>query len=123
MSQARCEGANCESVLAGFPKSSTFAIGAHSMVRDLEDHAMLKKSVEHVIDFLVPANLLWYGSEQYGVADYPRSKGTPVHMYPTKGARKPLPTRWRRQSLVGGHASGLFPGAADAFANRLQRAS
>lgn len=25
------------------------------------------------------------GSDQYGVADYPRSKGIPVHLYPAKG--------------------------------------
>ncbi len=83
--QARCEGANCESVLAGFPKHSTIAIGARSMVRGLENRAMLKKSVEHIVDFLEPTNLLWYGSDQYGVAEYPRSKGIPVHVYPAKG--------------------------------------
>lgn len=83
--QARCEGEDCESVLAGFPKHSSIAIGARSMVRNLEDRAMLKKSVRHIVDFLEPANLLWYGSDQYGVADYPRSKGIPVHVYPTKG--------------------------------------
>ncbi|WP_297155123.1 hypothetical protein [uncultured Ellagibacter sp.] len=31
------------------------------------------------------AHLLWYGSDQYGVADHPRSKGIPVHVYPAKG--------------------------------------
>ncbi|WP_248923015.1 DUF4417 domain-containing protein [Olsenella intestinalis] len=83
--QARCEDGDYESVLAGFPKNSTIAIGARSMVRDLADRAVLVKSVENIVDFLEPKNLLWYGSDQYGVADYPRSKGIPVHMYPAKG--------------------------------------
>lgn len=85
MPQARCEDGNYRIVLAGFPKHSTIAIGARSMVRDLNDRAVLKKSVEHIVDFLEPENLLWYGSDMYGVADYPRSKGIPVHVYPAKG--------------------------------------
>ncbi len=83
--QARCEDGNYKEVLAGFPKYSTLAIGARSMVRDQNDRAVLKKSVEHIVDYLEPVNLLWYGSDMYGVADYPRSKGIPVHIYPAKG--------------------------------------
>ena len=49
--QARCEDGNYRIVLAGFPKHSTIAIGARSMVRDLNDRAVLKKSVEHIVDF------------------------------------------------------------------------
>ena len=83
--QARCEDGNHDAVLAGFPKHSTIAIGARSMVRDLNDREMLKKSVKNIVDYLEPKNLLWYGSDQYGVADYPRNKGIPVHIYPAKG--------------------------------------
>ena len=86
--QARCEDGNYELVLAGFPKRSTIAIGARSMVRDVNDRAVLKKSVEHIVDFLEPSNLLWYGSDMYGVADYPRLKGIPVHVFPAKGRGK-----------------------------------
>ena len=83
--QARCEDSDYKSVLAGFPKRSTIAIGARSMVRDPDDRAVLKNSVKHICDFLEPENLLWYGSDQYGVTDYPLSRGIPVHMYPAKG--------------------------------------
>ncbi len=86
--QARCEDADFQLVLAGFPKRSTIAIGARSMVRNPKDRAVLIKSVEHIVDFLEPRNILWYGSDQYGVADYPRSKGIPVHLYPGKGRGK-----------------------------------
>ena len=85
MPQARCEDGDYESVLAGFPKHSTIAIGACSMVRDRDGRVVLKKSVEHIVDLLEPTNLLWYGSDQHGVADYPRSKGIPVRVYPAKG--------------------------------------
>lgn len=86
--QARCEDGNFESVLAGFPRHSTIAIGARSMVRDVNNRAVLKKSVEHIVDFLEPENPLWYGSDMYGVADYPRLKGIPVHVFPAKGRGK-----------------------------------
>ena len=86
--QGRCEDDDYLSVLAGFPRRSTIAIGARSMVRDRDDRAVLVKSVKHIVDLLEPENLLWYGSDQYGVADYPRSKGIPVHVYPAKGRGK-----------------------------------
>lgn len=55
------------------------------MVRDLNDREMLKRSVAAIVDYLEPTNLLWYGSDMYGVADYPRKKGIPVHVYTAKG--------------------------------------
>lgn len=83
--QARCEDDDFAAVLAGFPKHSTIAIGARAMVRNRDDRAHLLASVRHVVDYLEPANLLWYGSDQYGVAEYPRSRGIPVQVYPGKG--------------------------------------
>jgi hypothetical protein len=83
--QARCEEDNYSSVLAGFPKHSTIAIGARSMVRNLDDRKVLIQSVQHIVDFLEPTNLLWYGSDAYGVTEYPLSKGIPIRIYPGKG--------------------------------------
>lgn len=83
--QARCEAGNYEAVLAGFPKHSTVAIGARSMVRDLDDRKVLLASVKNICDFLEPSNILWYGSDQYGVTEHPISKGIPVKVYPGKG--------------------------------------
>lgn len=83
--QARCEDGNFEAVLAGFPKHSAIAIGARAMVRHRDDRIMLKKSVKHIVDFLEPERLLWYGSTMYGATDYPISKGIPVHVYHAKG--------------------------------------
>ena len=83
--QARCEADNYNSVLAGHPKHSTIAIGARAMVRNKEDRAVLIQSVKLIVDFLEPTNLLWYGSTQYGVAEYPLKRGIPLTVYPGKG--------------------------------------
>ena len=83
--QARCEAGNYKSVLAGHPKHSTIAIGARAMVRNKEERAVLVQSVKFIVDFLEPTNLLWYGSTQYGVAEYPFEKGIPITVYPGKG--------------------------------------
>lgn len=83
--QVRCEDDDFESTLESFPKHSTLAIGARSMVRNRKDRKVLISSVKHIVDYLEPENLLWYGSDEYGVADYPRVKGVPVHVYPGKG--------------------------------------
>lgn len=86
--QARCENGNFKSVLAGFPKHSTIAIGARSMVRDRNDRKVLLASVKNICDFLESSNILWYGSDKYGVTGYPISKGIPIKVYPGKGRGK-----------------------------------
>lgn len=86
--QARCEGYDGDEVLAGFPKHSSIAIGARSMVRNKKDREILKRSVRYVVDELEPTNLIWYGSNKYGVADYSLLKGIPVIFYPAKGRGK-----------------------------------
>lgn len=94
--QARCEEGNFEAVLAGHPKHSTIAIGARAMVRRKEDREVLKQSVKHIVDFLEPTNLLWYGSTQYGVADYPLEKGIPVAVLQGKGRGQLIHTPTKR---------------------------
>ena len=39
-------------------------------------------SVRILCDELAPANLVVYGSGAYGVLDYPREQGIPVHLFP-----------------------------------------
>ena len=86
--QARCERNNYKDVLAGYPKNSTIAIGARSMVKNREDREVLKESVKCIIDYLSPLNLLWYGSNMYGVADYAITNKIPVKFYQGKGKGK-----------------------------------
>ncbi len=86
--QARCEDSNYKEVLAGHPHHSTIAIGARSMIRDKADRAILKESLVHIVDELEPSNILWYGSDQYGVCDYARLKKIPIRIYEAKGRGK-----------------------------------
>lgn len=86
--QARCEGDDGDEVLAGFPKHSTIAIGARSMVRNLKDREVLRRSVQYIVDELKPSNVVWYGSRQYGVANYLLAKGVPVGFFPGAGKGK-----------------------------------
>lgn len=83
--QARCEQDDFTDVLAGFPKRSTIAIGARSMVRDVKDRVVLKEAVKLIVDFLEPSHIVWYGSTQYGVTDYLDETGIPYTVYPGKG--------------------------------------
>jgi len=83
--QARCERSDYLDVLAGFPKNSTIAIGARSMVRDVQDRTVLKESVELISDFLKPSHIVWYGSTQYGVTDCLVKNGIPYSVYVGKG--------------------------------------
>lgn len=83
--QARCEGNDGDRVLAGFPRRSLIAIGARSMVRDVRDREVLKRSVRYVVDELAPIGLVWYGSTRFGVLDYPLEMGVPVYRFPAKG--------------------------------------
>lgn len=82
--QVRCENYNYKNVLAGFPKNSTLAIGARSMVKDKRDRKVLKESIKHIVDYLEPLNIIWYGSNKYRVADYIIYKGIPIQFFEGK---------------------------------------
>ena len=97
---ARCELNNYQDVLAGHPKYSTIAIGARSMVKDKHDRQVLQASIKCIVDYLNPLNILWYGSNQYGVANYALEKGIPVKFYKPKG-RGNLQTKLRKAVLYG----------------------
>lgn len=111
--QARCELDDYDEVLAGFPKHSSIAIGARSMVKDKKDRKKLKESVKCIVDYLEPLNLIWYGSNAYGVADYAIKK---VYQFTfslekERGACAQLVARG---CLMGGHHSGgLFGNSSD----------
>ena len=83
--QARCERGDYLKVLCGFPKHSTIAIGARSMVRNVQDRQILKEAVRLIVDYLEPSHIAWYGSTQYGVTTSLDKCGTPYTVYPGKG--------------------------------------
>ena len=66
--------------LAGVPENSTLAIGAHGCTKDLGNRPDFVEELKIIIDLKNPTNLIIYGSDAYGVLDYPLSLGIPVYL-------------------------------------------
>lgn len=81
----RCEPLNTKWSLASLPHNSTIAFGARSSIKRVEDRAMFVSMIKSAVDELQPSSIIWYGSDAYGTAGYPRSLGIPVHIFPGKG--------------------------------------
>ena len=64
--------------LAGVPEGSTLAIGAHGCTKDLENRPEFVEELKMIIEMKRPSNLIVYGSDAYGVFDYPRQLKIPV---------------------------------------------
>ena len=71
-------------MLDGTPRRSTIAIGARSCVKKVEDRVRFIEAVRFAVDTLEPTSIVWYGSSEYGVADYPLSLGIPIKFFPAR---------------------------------------
>lgn len=78
----RCEVDDADTVLAGIPRGSLVAVGARSCVHRVDDRRAFVAALRAAVDILEPLGIVWYGSTAYGVTDYPRSLGIPVHVFP-----------------------------------------
>jgi hypothetical protein len=67
--------------LAGAPRQSTIALGLHGCTRDLQNRPLVNEEVRIICDELSPSHIVIYGSPAYGVVDYPRQLGIPVHVF------------------------------------------
>ena len=81
----RCDPNKSEAYLAGIPKHSSVAIGARACIKRRHDRDLFVASVKAAVHYLEPSNIIWYGSEAYGIADYVRSLGVALRSYPGKG--------------------------------------
>ena len=81
----RCDPDKPDAYLAGIPKHSTIAIGARACIKRRRDRDSFVKSVDAAVLYLEPNNVVWYGSEAYGVADHVRSLGVDFRSYLSKG--------------------------------------
>lgn len=81
----RCEPGNALWSLPSIPHNSVIAIGARASIKRVEDRRMFISMVKIAIDELDPSAVIWYGSDAYGTADYPKLKKIPVYVYPGKG--------------------------------------
>lgn len=75
-------------MLDGVPRGSTIAIGARSCVKRVEDRIRFVEAVRLAVDTLEPSSIIWYGSNGFGVADYPLSLGIPMHFFPARVFRQ-----------------------------------
>lgn len=81
----RCEPSNTRWSLPSLPHGSVIAFGARSSIKRVDDRLIFVAMVKAAVDELRPSAIVWYGSDAYGTADYPRSLGIPVHVLPGKG--------------------------------------
>ena len=71
--------------LPSIPHGSVIAFGARASIKRVADRAIFVSMIKAAVDQLEPSAVVWYGSDAYGVADYPKSLGMPVHVFPGKG--------------------------------------
>lgn len=67
--------------LAGVPEQSSLAIGLHGCIRDVENRKAVVEELRIICESKQPTALIVYGSDAYGVLDYPRELGIPVYLY------------------------------------------
>ena len=71
--------------LDGLPRESLIAVGARPCVKDRDDRRLFCEGLKIACDELRPSGIVWYGSDAYGVSDYPKSLGIPLFIYPGRG--------------------------------------
>jgi hypothetical protein len=81
----RCEPKNADWSLPAIPHNSLIAFGARASIRRVDGRGMFVSMVRVAVDELHPSGIVWYGADAYGTADYPRSLGIPVYVFPGKG--------------------------------------
>lgn len=77
----RIELDNTNYSLAGAPRGSTIALGANGCIKNRNNRRRFIESLKLVVDELSPSNMIVYGSDSYGVFEYPKSKGIPISFY------------------------------------------
>jgi hypothetical protein len=67
--------------LAGIPLHSTLALGLHGDTKDQQNRSHVIDEIKLICDSCAPTSLVVYGSDRYGVLDYPLANGVAVHLY------------------------------------------
>lgn len=68
-------------LLDGLSRGSLIAVGAHACVKDRDDWTLFCQGLRIACDELYPSGIVWYVSDAYGCASYPRSCGIPVYVF------------------------------------------
>lgn len=72
----------CDWLLEALPQRSVVAICGRALVKDVDERRRFVRDLRTTVDALEPAAIIYYGSDAYGVLDYPRGLGVPVWVYP-----------------------------------------
>jgi hypothetical protein len=80
----RCETDNFDWALEGIPKGGTIAIGSNGCIKKCFNRARFVASLKSAVNEIQPANIIVYGSDAFGVLDYPRSLGIKVDVFPSE---------------------------------------
>lgn len=67
--------------LAGVPLLSTLAIGLYGCTKSRENRPRVIEEIRIICDLCMPTDLVVYGSDAYGVLNYPLALGIPIHVY------------------------------------------
>ena len=75
----------CDFLLEGLPRRSVIAICGRGLTRNVVERRRFIRDLKVTVDTLLPAAIVYYGSDAFHVLDYPRSLGVPVWVYPGCG--------------------------------------
>ncbi len=94
----------CDFLLEALPKRSVIAICGRALTKDVIERRRFVRDVKTTVDVLQPTAVVYYGSDCYGVMDYPRSLEVPVWIYP--GCNRGSLDGGRRELKEGEHGNG-----------------
>lgn len=78
----RLSGKNSEDyALAGAPCNSVIAFGAHGNIRPTDNRDYFFIDIAKAVNILHPQAIVVYGTDAYGIFEYPKSLGIPVHFF------------------------------------------
>lgn len=78
----RCPAEGHDYTIAGVPKNSLLGIGAVGYIKNRNCRRRFEGGIARIVDELEPAGLVVIGKDAYGVFDYAKFRGIPLHFYP-----------------------------------------
>lgn len=82
VANVRLSGSGSEAyALAGAPKDSVIAIGAHGNIRFADNQDYFYTDIAKIVNFLHPRAIIVYGEDAYGLFEYPKALDIPVRFF------------------------------------------
>lgn len=71
--------------IAGLKKGCAVAVSPRGCVKNRDDRRRFRRGLGLIVDALDPSLIISYGSNSYGVLDYPIERGIELHAYASRG--------------------------------------